>query len=71
MARWQEPVNDRAQVVPGWLGSTDELERGIGVDEIQWHRGQKYQTLVYQIVEGRNASSTNGARGRSAAGLSR
>lgn len=25
----------------------------IGVDEIQWHRGHKYLTLVYQINEGR------------------
>ena len=25
----------------------------IGVDEVQWHRGHKYQTLVYQIDEGR------------------
>ncbi len=24
----------------------------IGVDEIQWHRGHKYLTLVYQINEG-------------------
>jgi len=24
----------------------------IGVDEIQWHKGQKYLTLVYQIDEG-------------------
>lgn len=40
-------------MVPGWLGSADELERGIGVDEIQCHRGHKYQTPVYQIDEGR------------------
>ena len=25
----------------------------IGIDEVQWHRGHKYQTLVYQIDEGR------------------
>lgn len=24
----------------------------IGVDEVQWHRGHKYQTVVYQIDEG-------------------
>jgi transposase len=24
----------------------------IGVDEVQWHRGHKYQTLVYQIDQG-------------------
>jgi transposase len=25
----------------------------IGVDEVQWHRGHKYQTVVYQLDEGR------------------
>lgn len=30
----------------------EEIE-SIGVDEVQWHRGHKYQTLVYQIDEGR------------------
>lgn len=29
-----------------------EIE-SIGIDEVQWHRGHKYQTLVYQIDEGR------------------
>ncbi|MDA0657819.1 MAG: transposase, partial [Planctomycetota bacterium] len=24
----------------------------IGVDEVQWHRGHKYQTVVYQLDEG-------------------
>ena len=24
----------------------------IGIDEVQWHRGQKYQTVVYQLDEG-------------------
>ena len=30
----------------------EEIE-SIGIDEVQWHRGHKYQTLVYQIDEGR------------------
>jgi len=25
----------------------------IGIDEVQWHRGHKYQTVVYQLDEGR------------------
>lgn len=25
----------------------------IGVDEVQWQRGQRYQTVVYQLDEGR------------------
>ena len=25
----------------------------IGVDEVQWHRGHQYQTVVYQLDEGR------------------
>jgi len=31
--------------------SLDGIE-SIGIDEVQWHRGHKYQTLVYQIDEG-------------------
>ena len=27
----------------------------IGVDEVQWHRGHKYQTVVYQLDEGSQA----------------
>ncbi len=36
------------------VGSSDELEgiESIGIDEVQWKRGHKYQTLVYQIDEG-------------------
>jgi transposase len=26
--------------------------RAIGVDEVQWHRGHQYQTVVYQLDEG-------------------
>jgi transposase len=29
----------------------DNVE-SIGVDEVQWHRGQNYQTVVYQLDEG-------------------
>ena len=32
--------------------SLDDIE-SIGVDEIQWQKGHKYQTVVYQIDEGR------------------
>ncbi len=32
--------------------SLDDIE-SIGIDEVQWKRGHKYQTLVYQIDEGR------------------
>lgn len=30
----------------------NEIE-AVGVDEVQWHRGHKYQTVVYQLDEGR------------------
>jgi transposase len=30
----------------------DSIE-AIGVDEVQWHRGHKYQTVVYQLDEGK------------------
>ena len=30
----------------------DDIQ-SIGVDEVQWHKGHKYQTVVYQIDEGR------------------
>ena len=38
-----------------WGLSHRDLEgiESIGIDEVQWHRGHKYQTLVYQIDEGR------------------
>jgi transposase len=38
-----------------WGLSHRNLEgiESIGIDEVQWHRGHKYQTLVYQIDEGR------------------
>jgi transposase len=32
------------------LGKTTET---IGIDEVQWHRGHKYQTVVYQLDEDR------------------
>jgi len=32
--------------------SLDDIQ-SIGVDEVQWHKGHKYQTVVYQIDEGR------------------
>jgi len=30
----------------------DRIE-ALGVDEVQWHRGHKYQTVVYQLDEGK------------------
>ena len=33
----------------------------IGVDEVQWHRGHQYQTVVYQLDEGRRRLLWNGA----------
>ena len=30
-----------------------EIGQSIGVDEVQWQKGHKYQTVVYQIDEGR------------------
>ncbi|MDZ4849449.1 MAG: ISL3 family transposase [Pirellulaceae bacterium] len=37
-----------------WGLSHRNLEgiESIGIDEVQWHRGHQYQTLVYQIDEG-------------------
>ena len=32
--------------------SLDDIT-AIGVDEVQWHRGHKYQTVVYELGEGR------------------
>ncbi len=42
------------QYVVAWGLANRDLSgiTAIGVDEIQWHRGHKYLTLVYQINEG-------------------
>jgi transposase len=41
----------RHQSRTGSLGSRQELDgiEALGVDEVQWKRGHKYQTVVYQI----------------------
>ena len=50
---WDHVYNSVKQAV-SWGLSHRNLERieSIGVDEVQWKRGHKYQTLVYQIDEG-------------------
>lgn len=37
----------------GWEHRNLEGIEAIGVDEVQWQRGHKYQTVVYQLDEGR------------------
>ena len=51
---WDHVYNAVKQAV-SWGLSHRDLQRitSIGVDEVQWKRGHKYQTLVYQIDEGR------------------
>lgn len=51
---WDHVYNAVRQAV-SWGLSRRSLEGivSIGVDEVQWKRGHKYQTLVYQIDEGR------------------
>jgi len=41
----------RAQVAASGVQAT--IDNQSHVDEIQWHRGHKYQKLAYQIDEGR------------------
>ena len=47
---WDHVCNSVKQAVSWGLShrDLDEIE-SIGVDEVQWKRGHKYQTLVYQI----------------------
>jgi transposase len=35
----------------GWKHRSLDGIEAIGVDEVQWHRGHKYQTVVYQLDE--------------------
>ena len=53
-ASWDDVYNSVKHAVSWGLlhRDLDNIE-SIGVDEVQWHRGHKYQTLVYQIDEGR------------------
>jgi transposase len=51
---WDHVYNSVKHAVSWGLShrSLDDIE-SIGVDEIQWQKGHKYQTVVYQIDEGR------------------
>jgi transposase len=51
---WDHVYNSVKQAVSWGLShrNLEEIE-SIGVDEVQWQRGHKYQTLVYQIDAGR------------------
>ena len=50
---WEKVFRSVKHAVSWGLAHRDlEGITAIGVDEIQWHRGHKYLTLVYQIDEG-------------------
>jgi transposase len=48
-------VYEAVKAAVSWGLAHRNLEgiEAIGVDEVQWHRGHKYQTVVYQLDEGR------------------
>lgn len=50
-----ECVFRAVQMVVAWGLAHRELRgiRAIGVDEVMWHRGHKYLTVVYEIANGR------------------
>jgi hypothetical protein len=50
LERWQASVHQSPHALPGPLGT--QSIRAIGVDEIQYAKGHKYLTLVYQIDAG-------------------
>tara|TARA_R110002095_G_C4228760_1_gene237797 strand:- start:7 stop:1260 length:1254 start_codon:yes stop_codon:yes gene_type:complete len=51
---WDHVYNSVKHAVSWGLSHRDLSGiESIGVDEVQWHRGHKYQTLVYQIDSGR------------------
>ena len=51
---WDHVYNSVKHAVSWGLAHRDLSGiESIGVDEVQWHRGHKYQTLVYQIDAGR------------------
>ena len=47
-------VYDAVKQAVSWGLEHRDLENigAIGVDEVQWHKGHKYQTVVYQLDEG-------------------
>jgi len=49
-----DKVYDAVKHAVSWGLSHRNLEgiTAIGVDEVQWHKGHKYQTVVYQLNEG-------------------
>lgn len=48
-------VYDAVKYAVSWGLANRDLENveSIGVDEVQWKKGHKYQTVVYQVDEGR------------------
>lgn len=50
-----DKVYDAVKQAVSWGLAQRDLEgiEAIGVDEVQWHRGHHYQTVVYQLDEGR------------------
>jgi transposase len=50
-----DKVYDAVKQAVSWGLAHRDLENieAIGVDEVQWHRGHQYQTVVYQLDEGR------------------
>ena len=50
-----DKVYDAVKQAVSWGLAHRDLEgiEAIGVDEVQWHRGHHYQTVVYQLDEGR------------------
>lgn len=50
-----ESVYRAVQLVVAWGLAHRDLRgiRSIGVDEVMWHRGHKYLTVVYEIASGR------------------
>jgi transposase len=54
--RWDR-VYDAVKRAVSWGLEHRDLSgiEAIGVDEVQWHRGHHYQTVVYQLDEGRKS----------------
>lgn len=51
---WESVYGAVKQAVSWGLAHRDlEHIESIGIDEVQWRRGHKYQTVVYQLDEGR------------------
>jgi transposase len=52
--RWDR-VYEAVKYAVSWGLEHRDLEgiETLGVDEVQWHRGHEYQTVVYQLDEGR------------------